>query len=442
MKNNKYKKSSASNWLLPLIFTGQFLSMAFLNLLEIPGLYFLIFAIALIYAGKIIILRNSFHTVSSLDMLWACYFILFLASAGLFGHENFLNFVIIFATQAIIPFLLGRVLHDNCNAKKINLYLNLLFAAYLGILIFLFIQDPSIFFSERFYPFLDNSEENMGGDPTQLFLGYGLAAILLSNYFMVRSKNEEFSKHRFSKIFIILTCIFLLFLFASRSSIIALLLIIFANEYGGKNPHRRFFYLLLGAVVLVGFVIRLFSEERLNFLSELMVIFNLEDVDFACINEADGSILYRVSGVFQSLILFRDNPIFGVGVGNYGWFHCGVKGDYIYPHNIIAQIMAELGLIGMTIFCLCLYKIYKTNVKFLCFYDDSIHGGVTKLFFNFWIFCLLIAFFSGNSYSDILFYMLSGVVSKKFCVDKFKINKNNPNWANGNTPLFLQGVQK
>jgi O-antigen ligase len=441
MKNNNYKKFSASNWLLPLIFTGQFLSMALFYLLKIPGLYFLIFAIALIYAAKIIFQRHSFHTVNSLDLFWVSYFILSLASAGLFGHGNFLNFSIIFITQAIIPFYLGRVLRENCNARRINFYLNLLFAAYLGILILLFLQDPSNFFSDRFYPFLDKYAENVGGDPTQSFLGYGLAAILLSNYFMVRSKNEEFSKHGLLKIFIIFNCIFLFFIVASRSSIIALLLIIFANEYGSKKPHRKFFYLLPGAVVLVGFFIKLFSDERLNFITELMVIFNLGDKNLACIDEVDGSILYRVSGIFQSLILFLDNPIFGVGVGNYGWFYCGVKGDFIYPHNIILQIMSELGLIGMTIFCLCLYKTYKANVKFLCFYDDSIHGDVTKLFFNYWIFCLLIAIFSGNSYSDILFYLLSGMVSKKFCVDKFKINKNNPHCANGNSPSFVRGSE-
>ncbi len=74
-----------------------------------------------------------------------------------------------------------------------------------------------------------------------------------------------------------------------------------------------------------------------------------------------------------------------------------------------------MGIVGILIFLACIYKTYKVyaaNGKVLYFHDKD-QVDANKLFFNFWIFCLFVAIFSGNSYGDPLLYLLSGVVSKK-----------------------------
>jgi O-antigen ligase len=352
---------------------------------------------------------------------------LFLASAGLLGYTNFLNFLILFTTQAIIPFFLGRALQINCNAKKINFYLNLVFALYCWILIYIYIQDPSVFYSDRFYPFLDRSVNDGGGDSTQLFLGYGLAAIVLSNYFTARSNNEYAGKHRISKYFIIFTGVILLGLIGSRSTILAVLVVIIGNEFVAKVNFKKSFYILLGTFFILALGINYVPDERLQLFSELWLIFDVGVNSLSCIGSEDGSVLYRLSGIVQSLDLFLANPVFGVGAGNYGWLHCGVKGDFIYPHNIIAQIMAELGLIGILIFFLCIYKTCKINYKFLYFDKNDVLGYANRLFFNFWIFCLFVALFSGNSYGDPLLYLLSGLVSKRAYLNNIKVYQDNIN---------------
>ncbi len=410
-----YKSFKPSNLLFPMLFAGQFLALAFENLLKISGLYFLVFAFASIYGVKKILERNSFQTVNQSDLLWIAYFMLFLISAGLIGHTIFLNFFIYFISQAIIPFFLGRALHNDCNIKKINSYFNLIFILYFSILSFLYLKNPEIFQSDRFYPFLDRSLNDAGGDPTQLFLGYGLAFILLSNYFMVRSNGAGIGQGRILKLIIVLFCVFILLMLGSRSTFVALLILLISNEFSAKINFKKFVNISLGALILVVLGINLLPEERLFFLNELWLVYDVAHNNMICTGSEDGSVLYRLSGVLQSLNLFLANPVFGVGVGNYGWLHCGVKGDFIYPHNIIAQILAELGIVGILIFLACIYKTYKVyaaNSKVLYFHDKD-QGDTNKLFFNFWIFCLFVAIFSGNSYGDPLLYLVSGVVSKK-----------------------------
>jgi O-antigen ligase len=413
MKINKYEKSGASDMLLALLFTGQFLALAFEGLFKVPGFYFSVFLISCVYGGKKIFAQNYPQVVSSLLLFWIAYFVLFLVSAGLFGYANFLNFLTLFVSQAIVPFFLGRALRVSSSARKINFHLKLIFTSYFFILIYLYTKDPSVFQSDRFYPFLDRSLSGAGGDPTQLFLGYGLSAILLSNYFTVRSKNEHVVDHAISNYLIVFICALLLMLVGSRSSILAVSAVLIGNEFASKVNLKKTFYILTGTFVVVLLGINFVSEERLDLFSELWLVLGVGVNGLACIGSEDGSILYRLSGIFQSLDLFLANPVFGVGAGNYGWLYCGAKGDFIYPHNIVAQIMAELGLVGLFIFCLCIYKTYKINCEVGYFDKSDGLGYANRLFFNLWIFCLLVALFSGNSYDDPLLYLLSGLVSKK-----------------------------
>jgi O-antigen ligase len=422
-----YKNLKPNNLLFPLLFAGQFLALTFESILKISGLYFLVFAVASIYGVKKILGRYPSRTVNQSDLLWIVYFILFLFSAGLIGHTIFLNFFIYFTSQAIIPFFLGRALHIDCNIKKLNSYFNLIFVLYVFILFFLYLKDPEIFQADRFYPFLDRSANDAGGDPTQLFLGYGLVFILLSNYFMVRSNDDDINHGRILKIIIVLFCVAILLMLGSRSTFLALLILLLSNEFAGKISYKKVVSILLGALIVVGLGINLLPEERLVFFNELWFIFGAATDNIICTGSEDGSVLYRLSGALQSLDLFLTSPIFGVGVGNYGWLHCGDKGDFIYPHNIIAQILAEMGIVGLFIFSACIYKTYKVytiNNRVLFFLNKD-QADINKLFFNFWIFCLFVAIFSGNSYGDPLLYLLSGVVSKKIRLNSAISLKNN-----------------
>ena len=63
--------------------------------------------------------------------------------------------------------------------------------------------------------------------------------------------------------------------------------------------------------------------------------------------------------------MFLDAPIFGKGNKMYR-YHCGdekFKNEFsctTHPHNLLLQVLAELGLVGFIFFMIVIYKIYKT----------------------------------------------------------------------------------
>lgn len=61
---------------------------------------------------------------------------------------------------------------------------------------------------------------------------------------------------------------------------------------------------------------------------------------------AVGSILSRWEQIVRSLIVFKENPIIGVGMDNYKSYSGRRWGVWFPPHNTYAQALAETGLIG------------------------------------------------------------------------------------------------
>ncbi|PRX26968.1 O-Antigen ligase [Meinhardsimonia xiamenensis] len=83
-----------------------------------------------------------------------------------------------------------------------------------------------------------------------------------------------------------------------------------------------------------------------NTLSRLSVIGriidnNLEDGDF-------GSVIIRMEMISISMSVFLDNPLFGVGLGNWS-FYSGLDSNMLYPHNVVMEILAETGIFGAII---------------------------------------------------------------------------------------------
>jgi len=414
MKSSIINGRYVGNILLSFLLSGQFLSLAAQYFLNIRGIYFAVFLLACFYCSKNIRVRHLFGYAYPLDLLWIAYFVYFFVSAGLFGRTSFHSFFLLFASQAFIPFLLGRTFRFNCSIKQINLCLILILFLYIGILVYLYILDPSIYSADRFIPFMPSSLQEAGGDPSQAFLGYGLAAILLSIYFILRSENSYIKRFLAFEFFLFCLALLILILVGSRATLFAVLVILFANECRGKPTLRNYLFILssLALVSLLGATV--ISQERLSFFSELSVLSDLAGQNLLCLDPANGSFLSRVSGILQSINIFSNHLLWGVGVGNYGWFHCGLKGDFIYPHNVIAQIMAEAGLIGLIIFLFCIYLTYNNYIQLLHSPCGNAFKDFHRFFFNFWIFTLVVSLFSSNAYADPLLYLLSGIVSKSF----------------------------
>jgi hypothetical protein len=77
----------------------------------------------------------------------------------------------------------------------------------------------------------------------------------------------------------------------------------------------------------------------------------------------------RINWITTSIAMFTANPILGIGWGNFGSFYTAYKANpglnSLYAHNILFQILAETGLLGLSAFVLMLiYFIKQINVKY------------------------------------------------------------------------------
>lgn len=73
------------------------------------------------------------------------------------------------------------------------------------------------------------------------------------------------------------------------------------------------------------------------------------------------SIIARINLYDSALVAFQENPLFGVGIGNYQNY-----GQHRYPHNIILELLAETGFFGVILFFIALrpMKTFNLHYKF------------------------------------------------------------------------------
>jgi O-antigen ligase len=116
----------------------------------------------------------------------------------------------------------------------------------------------------------------------------------------------------------------------------------------------------------------------------------------------------RLSMWTLALRNFKDNPVLGLGYGNFihtGFYLYYLEGSpiYGYPHNILLEIASQTGLIGLTIFTILVtysfilqFRTYKISslsmyfTSFICFFFFvSQFGGDLYDFRYFWILALI-----------------------------------------------------
>jgi O-antigen ligase len=129
-----------------------------------------------------------------------------------------------------------------------------------------------------------------------------------------------------------------------------------------------------------------------------------------------------VSSVYKRITLwnhaindFKENPILGVGTGN-------SVGGTGFPHNIILEVSAELGLLGLLILIFMCYLTLKTAITFIKRKEMPDLNTLMKLSLLLFIFSLVEAMFSGFITNQTRFFMtMSLVISiKKMTVQKAK----------------------
>lgn len=127
--------------------------------------------------------------------------------------------------------------------------------------------------------------------------------------------------------------------------------------------------------------------------------------------DQDWSIPVRIEAIKIGISNFLDNPILGIGFGGYNNVENGfIAVDIKYPHNIVVEFAAELGLIGIGIFIYFLFISGKT-VRNLSWEVKS-----------YFIASLIFAFTSKDIASQAILWIVIGINSNAILKSKEETN--------------------
>jgi O-antigen ligase len=334
--------------------------------------------------------------ISLFPFFFIIYFLLFFdrKTLRLFSNQDSINFLFIsFFLYNVFVYLLNIQSAENLelnykyiNSSKANyLYLKTSLNGLLSILVFFVAYNIGKYLKEKeitIYVFLKvllilcfaNSVANIhtwfistGGTigrynftpllvPSQgISIQYSIFGFLI---FLSSGKNLV----RNIQIRIFLLAIFMLsiIIIFSRQAQILFISIVVLYYYlinDKQNGIGKYLYLLLVPLVLVGaFVI----YSSLGLLSLFQQSVDLEGID----------ILLRIASFNEALRIFYENPVFGTGHGMFALHNkllvpvAGEEGVMTSPHNGLASIFSELGVIGLFLIFYLILKIYKKVFKY------------------------------------------------------------------------------
>ncbi|MFF2446731.1 O-antigen ligase family protein [Neobacillus sp. NPDC058068] len=186
----------------------------------------------------------------------------------------------------------------------------------------------------------------LGGNYIEFSRVLGLAAIILT-YILLFIKRNKWTK--FFIAFLLLFMLFNILNAGARGPLLALIISLFPILFYGSFIRNRSFKLhvsviYVAAASFIGMLyigLLYFTNNLPTALLRIMVIFQEQGMG--------ASAATRLEYYNQSLLYWKENLLFGNGIGAWPLLHDGMDIKN-YPHNIILELGSELGLIGIILF--------------------------------------------------------------------------------------------
>ncbi len=124
--------------------------------------------------------------------------------------------------------------------------------------------------------------------------------------------------------------------------------------------------------------------------------------------EQENDIFGRTFGQRKALEMFMKRPILGYGIRSYWAYITGITGWNNYPHNVILEVISELGIAGLVIFFFFLSMVLCKIKLMLKYYnkENIIMGLISSL----WVYFFLSSLVSGDINSNKIFWCISGLI--------------------------------
>jgi O-antigen ligase len=243
-----------------------------------------------------------------------------------------------------------------------------------------------------------------GSDPSSVSHITGLGMILSSFYlFFAKEKNW------LQIIFLLCAfslCTYVTLATAEKAAILAAVIVIF-GQYGlffmrTKNKIRY----LPALLMLVAIIIMIFSPLFLT-KAQLVPLIGRIVSDHAHLTFAETSVGIRWHLYQLAWQVFSKHIITGGGIGSF----MVLSGVFKYPHNVILEIAAELGLIGLLLFSALLLWPCYVCLRYWRRIDINISVSLLSVF----LYSLLIALANSSITSDRLLIISMGLLCFPAC---------------------------
>mgnify|MGYP006271666477 FL=1 len=116
----------------------------------------------------------------------------------------------------------------------------------------------------------------------------------------------------------------------------------------------------------------------------------------------------RLSNAKIALDLFLQNPLQGAGIGGFNAYSVQMEDieKFKYPHNIIIEVMAELGTLGLILFLSILVPAFRHLFRLKKKYWNSRYDTLPNVMISFLLFTFMAAMTSGNITNLALFSLV------------------------------------
>ena len=219
---------------------------------------------------------------------------------------------------------------------------------------------------------------------SHLLMGYTMSALYAYN--LINLVNSKGILGKMLHIFLIISNIAMIVFSGSRGSIACIVAISMFMIWSKRKKISVLKVILILSVIIASMYLIINKAGNSFALQRMLMVFS-----------SDLGISTSGRGIFYQMAInkFVESPIFGYGVGAYA----NSFGYYVYPHNIILEILNDFGLIGLIVFLIFMVKTFKNLGKMLK--QDKSKQFVTFLFIN--SFTMLM--FSSSYLIDAQFWM-------------------------------------
>jgi O-antigen ligase len=202
-----------------------------------------------------------------------------------------------------------------------------------------------------------------------------------------------YTKNLLTKIFVItllLSCFIVAFYSGTRTALFCFLIsfVIYLFFYS-RVKLKIFFPIVAAGLLIIVFLLLLTMSDKTVIARHILVFKNIDkiitymksdDPTYMNLDDPDSlkSVSIRIRIWKTAFEEFKKNPVLGSGIG-IPYHDNAMDMDYVHPHNIVLELLAETGIVGFGVFAILFGLIF--NRIFLIYRQIATDNRMTFLFY-------------------------------------------------------------